>query len=196
MLYQNEAEFRKEYSLIAGIDEAGRGPLAGPVVAAAVILPSDLKIKGLQDSKKLTPLKREKLYHAITSLAVAWSIGAASAEMIDRINILQATLHAMLKAASRLQHNPGLFLIDGNQAPAGLPSPTICCIKGDANYASIAAASIIAKVTRDRIMFNLDRLYPLYSWKKNKGYPTLEHRQAITMFGITPFHRKTFHLLS
>lgn len=177
----------------AGVDEAGRGCLAGPVYAAAVILPKDYKNSLLNDSKVLKRAVREKLRIEIENEAVAWSIGIVSAEIIDRINILQASIKAMHLAVMGLNTIPELLLIDGNRFN---PYPDIkhqCIIRGDGLYMSIAAASILAKTHRDEFMTELSNKYPKYGWDHNMGYPTVEHREAIIRSGITPWHRKTFH---
>lgn len=176
---------------VCGIDEAGRGPLAGPVCAAAVILPLDCRIDGLNDSKKLTEKKREALFPLIQEKALAWGIGWASAEEIDTINILQATLLAMKRAVEQLGVQPGWALVDGNRMPPlGISGETV--IKGDAQCASIAAASILAKVSRDRLLGEWDSLYPEYGFAKHKGYGTKVHYDAILRHGVLPIHRKSF----
>jgi len=181
----------KGYQLIAGIDEAGRGPLAGPVVAAAVILPAGLYIKGVDDSKKLSPDKREHLFDAIMSQALSVGIGMGPPELIDRINILQATRHAMLEAVSKLAPEPDYLLIDGiSTINSPIPQKTIK--KGDSLSLSIAAASIIAKVTRDRLMRELDGLHPGYGFSGHKGYGSALHMEAIRRLGPSPVHRLTF----
>lgn len=177
--------------LIAGTDEAGRGPLAGPVVAAAVIFSADTLIENVNDSKKLSEKEREKLYPIIIDKSLSYSVSIISNAKIDKINILQASLLAMKKAVNKLQVKPDLILIDGNKAFAH-KIPTITVVKGDSKSFSIAAASIIAKVTRDKIMKKLSRKYPQYLWSKNKGYPTQEHINAIKIFGSTALHRKSF----
>lgn len=176
---------------IAGCDEAGRGPLAGPVVAASVIFPADFFHTGINDSKRLTHRQREKLFPVITENAVAYSIASISHGIIDDINILNASLLAMKTAVTRLKIQPDLILIDGNKSFRYF-LPVIPVIKGDSKSFSIAAASILAKVVRDRIMVRLNEYYPEYNWKKNKGYPTKEHLELIKVFGETPLHRKTF----
>lgn len=181
----------KGFSLIAGVDEAGRGPLAGPVVSAAVILPSDFQASGLNDSKKLTPKKREIFYEKIYEGADAVGIGVVDVAEIDRINILQASLISMVIAVKNLQPQPDFLLIDGKFITAA-KYPQQAIIKGDALSMSIAAASIIAKVTRDRIMGKYHEIYPVYGFNRHKGYPTQEHRDAITSHGCCPIHRKTF----
>jgi len=179
------------FQLVAGIDEAGRGPLAGPVVAAAVILPAGLLIKGVNDSKKLSPDTRERLFDAIMSQALSVGIGMGSAELIDRINILQATRHAMLEAVSQLAPQPDYLLIDGiSTINSPIPQKTIK--KGDSLSLSIAAASIIAKVTRDRLMRELDRIHPGYGFSGHKGYGSASHMEAIRRLGPSPVHRLTF----
>ncbi len=179
----------------AGVDEAGRGCLAGPVVAAAVILPPNFTDSELNDSKQLTAKQRERISLKIKDEALAWAIGTVDNEQIDRINILQATFEAMHKAIEALSVKPELLLIDGNRFK---PFPSIshkCFIKGDATYQSIAAASILAKTHRDTLMKGYHQQYPDYHWDNNKGYPTKEHRLAIKTFGVTPLHRISFQLL-
>lgn len=179
------------YRRIAGIDEAGRGPLAGPVVAAAVILPEDGLDVQLFDSKQIPSRKREELYRQILERALGVGIGVVPAEEIDQINILQATLKAMVQAVGRLPLAPDLILIDGGQPlPLPLPQRTLC--KGDRRCNSIAAASIVAKVTRDGLMLEGHRRYPQYNFAKHKGYGTAEHRKAIAQYGVCELHRKTF----
>ena len=189
--FEHEAT-EKGYSLICGVDEAGRGPLAGPVCAAAVILPTDLDIPGLNDSKKLTEKKRDELYDIITAQAVAYGIAMVSEEEIDEINILQATFLAMKRAVESLAVKPDFVLIDGNREPdlGDLPLKTI--VKGDSRSANIAAASILAKVTRDRYMTELDAVYPQYGFAVHKGYGTKKHYAALEAFDACPAHRKTF----
>ena len=185
------AAFSDGYKLVCGIDEAGRGPLAGPVCAAAVILPPDCRIEGLNDSKKLTDKKRRELYDVITQTAAAYGIAFASEQEIDEVNILQATFLAMERAMQKLAVRPQLALIDGNRArDFGLPVRTI--VSGDALSASIAAASILAKVTRDRLMEELDGEYPQYGFAVHKGYGTKRHYEALRAFGPCPIHRRTF----
>lgn len=177
--------------LVAGVDEAGRGPLAGPVVAAAVILDARHPIKGLNDSKKLTALRREKLFDEIRAKALCCSIGEASVHEIDELNILQATLLAMRRAVEGLRLKPGLVLVDGNRLPL-LRVRAEAIIKGDALVPAISAASILAKVTRDRWCAELDALYPEYGFAGHKGYGTAEHLAALQAHGACPQHRKTF----
>ena len=179
------------YKTICGIDEAGRGPLAGPVFAAAVILPENKIIEGLNDSKKLSEKKREKLFDIIKEQAVSYSIGFATEEEIDDINILQATLLAMKRAFDGLEVKPDFALVDGNRKPM-LDAETMTIVKGDANSASIAAASILAKVSRDRLMYKIDKIYPIYQFAKHKGYGTKLHRELLKEYGPCPIHRKTF----
>jgi len=181
--------------MIAGCDEAGRGCLAGPVVAAAVILPKRFKNKILNDSKVLSEKKRELLRPIIEKEAIAWAVGIVSPGEIDKINILNASFLAMHLAIEQLKTKAELLLIDGNRFNPHPNIPHECIIKGDAKFMSIAAASILAKTYRDDIMKNLDAEYPNYHWKKNKGYPTKQHRKAIAKFGANSHHRKSFQLL-
>ena len=178
----------------AGCDEAGRGCLAGPVFAAAVIFPQGYSNPDLDDSKKLTAKQRDKLRTLIQKDAVSWAVESVDHETIDRINILNASILAMHKAIDKLSVKPQLILVDGNRFHPYPGIPHRCIIKGDATFMSIAAASILAKTHRDEFMLNLDCSYPEFAWKKNKGYPTKEHRKAIERWGITDFHRKSFHL--
>ena len=191
-MWQIENEhFSRGVQLICGVDEAGRGPLAGPVCAAAVILPANLEIAGLNDSKKLSDKKRRELFPIIKEKALAYGIAFASHEEIDEINILQATYLAMERAIAQLSVKPELALIDGNRAKDfGLPVQTV--VHGDSLSASIAAASILAKVTRDRLMEQLDETYPQYGFAVHKGYGTKRHYAALTEFGPSPIHRMTF----
>lgn len=179
----------------AGCDEAGRGPLAGPVVASAVILPADYQNELLNDSKQLKRSDREKLEIQIKAEALAWAVCEVSPEEIDEINILNASFLAMHRSVDQLKIKPGLLLIDGNRFKKYQSIPHECIVKGDGKYLSIAAASILAKVERDRIMTQAAQQYPGYGWESNAGYPTLKHRQAIRDLGITPLHRKSFRLL-
>lgn len=176
---------------VAGVDEVGRGPLAGPVVTAAVVLDPNQPITGLADSKKLTEKKREALEPIIKQQALAWSLGRAEPEEIDRINILQATLLAMQRAVAGLGIEVGHALVDGNQAPK-LDCKVTTVIKGDQTEPAIAAASIIAKVARDREMMEMEIQYPGYGFAKHKGYPTQQHQQALLELGATPIHRRSF----
>ena len=181
----------KGFAAVCGIDEAGRGPLAGPVYAAAVILPDGLELPGLNDSKKLTEKKREELFSLICEKAVAYGIGCASEQEIDEINILQATYLAMRRAVEELPVPADYALVDGNRMPPlAIPGETI--VKGDASSASIAAASILAKVSRDRVMKMMDEVYPQYQFAKHKGYGTKLHVEMIREYGPSPIHRKTF----
>ncbi len=179
------------YRYICGVDEAGRGPLCGPVAAAAVIMPTDCLIEGVNDSKKLTEKKREQLYEEIIKQAISYSVCLIDAEEIDRINILNATLKAMETAINNLSVKAEFALIDGNQN-RGITTPNKTVVKGDSKSYSIACASILAKVTRDRLMTEYDRLYPQYGFLNHKGYGTKAHYEAIRTYGITPIHRKTF----
>ncbi len=181
----------KEIKYIAGVDEAGRGPLAGPVVAAAVIFNRNTFIKDVNDSKQLTESKREELFGKIISKAIAYSVSVIDHYVIDEINILNASLLAMKKAVDDLKTKPDLILVDGNRTFHS-EIPIIPIIKGDALSFSIAAASILAKVTRDRLMKNFAVQYPDYLWEKNKGYPTKQHRDILMKIGPSPLHRKTF----
>ena len=191
-LYQYETTLHSEgYITICGIDEAGRGPLAGPVCAAACILPAGLRIEGLNDSKKLSEKRREALYQEITEKALAWAVCLVDEKTIYEINILQATYRAMRGAAEQLSLQPELCLVDGNRDP-GLGLPTQTVVKGDASCASVAAASILAKVTRDRLMVQYDAQYPGYGFAVHKGYGTKAHYAAIDALGICPIHRRSF----
>jgi ribonuclease HII len=189
-LFEKKA-FQKGFSRIAGIDEAGRGPLAGPVVSAAVIIPTSKEIPGISDSKKLTPKKRDYLYKKIYDLAISVGIGIVDPFEIDRINILQAALLSMAMAVENLSPQPDCLLIDGTfLISSALPQEAIP--KGDALSVSIAAASIVAKVTRDRLMERYHQDYPQFGFSKHKGYPTKAHKQAIQLFGCCPIHRRSF----
>lgn len=189
-LYEKEAA-QKGYSAVCGIDEAGRGPLAGPVFAAAVILPAEVEIPGLNDSKKLTAKKREALFPLIQEKAVSWSVAFATESEIDEINILQATYLAMRRACEGLSIPADYALVDGNRMPPlSVPGETI--IKGDGLSASIAAASVLAKVSRDRLMLELDSLYPEYQFAKHKGYGTALHVELLRKYGPCPIHRRSF----
>lgn len=188
---QGKMNHAVESLLVAGVDEVGRGPLAGPVVTAAVILDPDNPIEGLMDSKKLTESRREKLAEIIKENCLAWSIGRAEVEEIDEINILQATMLAMQRAIAALSPAPDHALIDGNRCPE-LPCTAEAIIKGDGTVPAISAASIIAKVARDREMVELDNLYPGYGLAGHKGYPTRKHMDALIELGVTPIHRRSF----
>ncbi|MGB5288280.1 MAG: ribonuclease HII [Ignavibacteriaceae bacterium] len=181
----------KKIKYLAGVDEAGRGPLAGPVVAAAVIFKKGNQIKGVNDSKLLTEKQREKLYKKIISKALSYSVSVVESAVIDEINILNATMLAMKQAVDNLTIKPDIILVDGNRIFQS-DIPVIAIVKGDSKSFSIAAASILAKVTRDRLMKNLAREFPNYLWEQNKGYPTRQHREIIRQFGPSPLHRKTF----
>ena len=178
--------------LLGGVDEAGRGPLAGPVYAAAVVLLPGHIPDGLDDSKKLSEKKREQLYDRIVDAAAAWCVASASVEEIEECNILQATYRAMRRAVEGLALSPELVLVDGDRLPPGLPVPSRTIVKGDALSASVAAASILAKVSRDRLMAELDRRYPEYAFAKHKGYGTALHIERIRAYGPSPVHRPSF----
>ena len=186
-----DQDLRQRFGTLCGVDEAGRGPLAGPVCAAAVVLPEGYLPAGLNDSKKLTEKRRELLFDEIRENAVAYSVQLVDNEIIDDINILNATMQAMAQAIAGLGVPVELALIDGNRCPpADLPCQAV--VQGDARSASIAAASILAKVTRDRLMLEYDQLFPGYGFARHKGYPTKAHYQALTELGVTPIHRLTF----
>lgn len=189
--YENTAK-GKGYKYICGVDEAGRGPLAGPVCAAAVILPDGVNIEGLNDSKKLSEKKREELYAVITEKALAYSVAFGTLEEIEEYNILNATYHAMNRAIDGLAVKADFALIDGNRTPAGIKIPCEAVVKGDSKSSSIAAASILAKVTRDRLLIEYDKKYPQYNFKKHKGYGTKEHYDAIKKYGVCEVHRLSF----
>ncbi|MBR3596839.1 MAG: ribonuclease HII [Clostridia bacterium] len=192
MTYEYENLLKeKGFSVVCGIDEAGRGPLAGPVFAAAVILPDGLEELGINDSKKLSEKKRDSLFEIIKEKAVSWSVASASEKEIDEINILNATFLAMKRAVEGLDICPDAALVDGNRKPStGIPEMTL--VKGDAKSISIAAASILAKVSRDRYLSELDKQYPEYQFSKHKGYPTKLHYEMIKEHGISPVHRLSF----
>jgi ribonuclease HII len=181
----------KDVKYLAGVDEAGRGPLAGPVVAAAVIFHKNTQIKGINDSKLLSEKQRENLFDKIISKSLAYSVSVVDVSVIDDINILNASLRAMKQAVDKLTLKPDLVLVDGNRIFQS-DIPVIPIVKGDTKSFSIAAASILAKVTRDRLMKNLAREFPNYLWESNKGYPTRKHREIIKQIGPSPLHRKTF----
>lgn len=191
LLYENDA-MNKGYDVVCGVDEAGRGPLAGPVFAAAVILPKGHIIEGVNDSKKLSEKKRDMLYDKIIDECVSYSIGTASEKEIDEINILRATFLAMRRAVEGLEVKPEIALVDGNQVPPLDNVDVETVVKGDAKSASIAAASIIAKVSRDRYMFEMAEKYPEYHFEKHKGYGTKLHYEMIEKYGICDIHRKSF----
>lgn len=190
-LHHEEHARRRGFRVVAGVDEAGRGPLAGPVVAAAVVLPEKFNLPGLNDSKQLSPGERERLFPLIRSGALAVGIGVASARQIDEINILQATLQGMVKAVRRLRTAPDFLLVDGI-TPVPLPLRQQTLKQGDARSLSVAAASVVAKVVRDRIMDAYDRIYPGYGFARHKGYGSIEHLRAIARLGPSPLHRRTF----
>ncbi len=191
-LEREQALWDKGYEVIAGLDEVGRGPLAGPVIAAAVVFsPGQLCIEGLNDSKLLTSLARERLQEVVKNQAFAWTLGAASVKEIDRLNIRRATILAMQRALARLPISPHQVLVDGNPVPElGLPHEAI--VKGDRVSQSIAAASVVAKCVRDRLMERLAKRYPEFNWDRNKGYGTAAHLRALDELGPTEHHRKTF----
>ena len=190
----NLKPFYTDNLIEAGCDEAGRGCIAGPVVAAAVILPRGMDFPEFDDSKKLTEKQREKLRIKVLENAAAYGVGIVSAEEIDEINILNASFLAMHRAIDQLKIRPELLLIDGNRFNKYHDIKHQCIVGGDAKYQAIAAASILAKTTRDHIMEELDIQYPNYNWKQNKGYPTIEHKNAVAEFGMSPYHRKTFNM--
>ncbi len=190
-LYNFDAEFTNEFGTVCGVDEAGRGPLCGPVCIAAVILNPEIKIHGLNDSKKLNEAKREFLYGEILKHAIAYNIVLVHADVIDEINILKATLKGMAQAVNGLEIKPSIALIDGNKCP-DIDIKAKAVVKGDANSASIAAASVLAKVTRDNFMADLAKKHPEYMLEKHKGYPTKQHYEIIEKHGILPFYRKSF----
>lgn len=196
MKAQNLLPFHKANTIEAGCDEAGRGCLAGPVFAAAVILPSDFENKILNDSKMLTEKQRFELRPIIENEALAWAVEAVSNDEIDEVNILNASFLAMNRAVERLKIKPEHLLIDGNRFRTQSEIPYTCMIKGDGRFLSIAAASILAKTYRDDFMAKIHVEFPDYDWQKNKGYPTKKHRNAIRKFGVTKYHRKTFRLLN
>ncbi len=190
-LFDFDAEVRTHFRVFCGVDEAGRGPLAGDVYAAAVILPPDAALPGLNDSKKMTEARREALAPVIKEQAAAWSIARATVEEIERLNILQAALLAMHRAVEGLAIQPEFALVDGNQPPV-LPMPVGTLIHGDAKSASIAAASVLAKTARDAALRELDDLYPQYGFAAHKGYGTKAHYEAIARYGLCPAHRPSF----
>ena len=191
-LYAFDAEQRARFGAICGVDEAGRGPLCGPVCCAAVILDSDDPIEGVNDSKKLSEKRREALYEEIIQRAVAYQVVFISPQEIDEKNILWATMDGMAQAVAGLDTQPDYALIDGNRCPPDLVCPSQSVVKGDATSASIAAASILAKVSRDRYMKELDKQYPQYQLAKHKGYPTKLHYELIAQYAIQPFCRRSF----
>ncbi len=182
----------KGYRYICGVDEVGRGPLAGPVVAAAVIMPPETKIEGINDSKKLTPLQRERIFEEIVELGLVCAVGVIDHECIDKMNILKASLMAMRKAVMDLKQSPDIILVDGNYPVPNVAQPQFAVVGGDSQCQSIAAASIVAKITRDRIMDRYQALYPSFSFSKHKGYPTPEHMEELREYGPTEIHRRSF----
>lgn len=189
--YENAAK-SKGFKLVCGVDEAGRGPLAGPVCAAAVILPEDAVIEGLNDSKKLSEKKRQALYDVIKGKAIAFCVAYGTLEEIETLNILQATFLAMNRAIDGLAVKPDFALIDGNRVPKDIKIPCETVVKGDGKSMSVAAASVLAKVTRDRLMLEYDKKYPEYDFKKHKGYGTKEHTELIKKYGPCEIHRMSF----
>ena len=191
-LWEHErALYARGYTVLAGVDEAGRGPLAGPVCAAAVILPRELVIDGLNDSKKLTEKKREALFDVIRAKALAYAVAFASHAEIDELNILNATYLAMNRAVAGLAVKPDMTIIDGNRS-AGIEFPNVTLVGGDGKSANVAAASVLAKVTRDRLMRQMAEKYPGYGFEKHKGYGTREHYEALRRLGPSEIHRATF----
>ena len=192
-LYTYDAAVRAQYGpLLCGVDEAGRGPLCGPVACAAVILDPEKPVPGVNDSKKLSEARREELYAEIVQKALAWKVVLVPAQRIDDVNILRATMEGMAQAVAGLGTKPDLVLVDGNRVPSGLGTRAQSVVKGDAASACIAAASILAKVTRDRYMCALDCRYPQYHLARHKGYGTAEHYALIEKYGIKPFYRRSF----
>ena len=191
-LYEYDAAIRARYGCFAGVDEAGRGPLCGPVCVAACILDPENPVYGINDSKKLTEKRRDALYEEITKRALAYKIIFISPQEIDERNILWATMDGMEQAVAGLAVTPDYVLVDGNRCPPKLAQPAEAVVKGDANSASIAAASILAKVSRDRYMLELDKQYPQYQLAKHKGYPTKLHYELIEQYGIQDFYRRSF----
>ena len=191
-LYLFDKQFRKDFKVIAGIDEAGRGPLAGPVIAAAVILPENFYSDLINDSKKLSPKKREKAFFLIREKAIDLKVASVNNRVIDEINILNATMKAMNLCFSRLSIKPDIVFIDGNRSP-NLNCREKLIVKGDRKSFSIAAASIVAKYIRDKIMLNFAKIYPQYEFEKHKGYPTKGHKELIARYGFCKIHRKSFN---
>ncbi len=191
LYYHESMAWRSGYSNVAGVDEAGRGPLAGPVVAAAVILPQGLKLEKIQDSKKMSEKARERAFSDMVKRGLSFSVGVVSHKYIDKNNILKASLEAMRRAVCGLGMRPDFLLVDGIH-PVPINIPQKCVKKGDQNCKSISAASVVAKVYRDRIMLAYHRMFPCYGFDKNKGYGTVSHKQALKDFGPSPVHRTTF----
>jgi len=192
LLYSNELQYRLQYGIIAGVDEAGRGPLAGPLVVSSCILPDHFLSEHLNDSKMISENIRDNLYHLIINNALDYVIEVIPSTEIDRLNIFQATMKGILTAVNKLKINPSYVLIDGNRKPEHFPFNGEAIIKGDSKIASIAAASILSKVTRDRIMKELHNIFPQYGFSTNKGYPTKAHLQAIKDHGICEHHRRSY----
>ena len=186
--------FRRKGQIEAGCDEAGRGCFAGPVFAAAVILPENFKNDFLDDSKKLSKKQRDELREIIEEQAIDWAVASVDNHEIDEINILNSSILAMHRAIEKLKVKPEFLLIDGNKFKKYKNIPHECIVKGDGKYLSIAAASVLAKTHRDEFMCDIDKKFPQYKWNKNKGYPTREHKDAISEFGITEYHRKSFNM--
>ena len=182
----------KGYETICGVDEVGRGPLAGPVVAAAVIMPPSISIEGLTDSKKLSPRQRERIFEEIVEMGLVCAVGVIDHECIDRMNILKASLMAMRKAVMDLKQSPDIILVDGNYPIPNIEQPQFAVVGGDRQCQSISAASIVAKITRDRIMDRYEALFPSFSFAKHKGYPTAEHLEELREHGPSDIHRKSF----
>ena len=195
MLVYEKKLWKQGWELVAGVDEVGRGPLAGPVVAACVILPKNLLLPGVDDSKKLTRIKREKLFEQIMDHAIEVGIGIVREKTIDRINILNASLKAMWKAVKKLGVSPQFVLVDGNQKIPNLPFPQMPIVKGDSKSICVASASIVAKVTRDKIMHNYHKKYPQFCFAQNKGYCTKSHLEALKTFGPCRIHRRSFKII-
>lgn len=190
--FEFDKSFAEQYGVVCGVDEAGRGPLAGDVFAAAVILPQDKIIDGIDDSKKLSPKKRDLLYDTIIQTAVCYCIASASVAEIEELNILGAAMLAMKRAICGLEISADIVLVDGNKTPQGLDIPCKCIVKGDSLSASIAAASILAKVSRDRYMLKLAKKYPQYKFEKHKGYGTALHYKMLDEYGVSDVHRPSF----
>jgi ribonuclease HII len=195
MLLYEKRFWKEGWELVAGVDEVGRGPLAGPVVAACVIFPKNFWLPGVDDSKKLTKIRRERLFEQIMDDALGVGIGIVWEKTIDRVNILNASLKAMWKAVKKLKTLPQLVLVDGNQKIPNLPFPQMPIVKGDSKSMSIASASIIAKVTRDKIMLNYHKKYPQFFFAENKGYSTKSHLEALKTFGPCDIHRRSFKII-
>jgi ribonuclease HII len=195
MLVYEKKLWREGWELVAGVDEVGRGPLAGPVVAACIILPKNSLLNGVDDSKKLTKIKREKLFDQIMDEAIGVGIGIVREKAIDQLNILNASLKAMSKAVKKMRTSPQMVLVDGNQKIPNLPFPQMPIVKGDSKSISIASASIVAKVTRDKMMLNYHKKYPQFCFAENKGYCTKSHLEALKAFGPCEIHRRSFKII-